>query len=171
MKNKLTSFCLKSFFFILASLHAGKSLSETLIPLTTWISSRSNLSTEDTAYLGARCGVIYNINKSFWGGLEAGKNGAEKMAAKSIIYFSISTRYWLITTKSLCNKNLNDLYARQTTFVNGLYKSYYQTLRDNQPIPFSLSNELLAGDLGVCDSTNETFLNAYSVFEKEKKIP
>jgi hypothetical protein len=102
--------------------------------------------------------------------LEAGKNGAEKMAAKSIIYFSISTRYWLITTQALWNRNLNDLYARQTTFVNGLYKSYYQTLRDNQPIPFSLSNELLAGDLGVCDSTNETFLNAYSVFEKEKKI-
>lgn len=145
----------------------GTSYSEPLLPLTTWISTRKNMSIDDTAYLGARCGVLYNINQKILADFIE-ESALTKMQVKSMVYFSVSAHSSVLSWKNSNTKLTSDLRQKQMAFVNRLYESYYLALKNNHPIPFSLSTELLATDLGVCDSTNETFSNVYKILGEKK---
>lgn len=148
---------------------AGSIHSEPLLPLTTWISSHKNLSVDDTAYLGARCGVLYNINQKILADFIE-DSALTKMQVKSMVYFSVSTHSSVLSWKNSNTNLTSDLREKHMSFVNRLYESYYSALKNNQPIPFSLSTELLATDLGVCDSTNETFSDVYKILGKKKGL-
>ena len=135
-----------------------------LLPLSNWIASRNNLSVEDTAYLGMRCGVAYSINQNALEQFSLGSN-TDALKEKIKVYFWISAQYSSILAKKFNAKEKDQFMKKQTSFANELYDQYYDALKKNQPIPYSLSNELLATDIGVCNSTNEKIFDAYGLMK------
>ena len=52
--------------------------------------------------------------------------------------------------------------------AKNIYDAYYTAMKSNEPIPHSLSSELLATDIGVCNDLDKNIFEAYKQMNKVK---
>lgn len=132
-----------------------------MMPLTTWIQGKefSTLSVNDTVMLTFRCSVAYDVNKEIleeFTGLRADglRNRIEK-------YRWVNSHFTALLMKDK-KKIYRDNYIKTLTKqYQDVYESYFEAMKNSQPIPHSLSTLILASDIGVCNSFDKNLFDAY----------
>ena len=66
------------------------------------------------------------------------------------------------------NSEKNKYMDSQTAEVKFINDAYFDAMKKNMPIPHSLNNELLAGDVGFCNSMDEKIIQTYNLIQKNK---
>ena len=158
--------------FASIELLTSASIANTLLPLTSWIATRKNLTFEESAYLGKRCFVAFSINKNILETFVVDFDST-KLNERVNVNLWVYSRFSATNKAKLSKKELDKSLKNEINLTNELFESYYEALKHNQPIPYSLYNELLATDIGVCNSNYEEFLRAYKLmneFENKKKM-
>lgn len=151
---------LRLFLMLAAISYQNLSNAAYFLPLTTWIKDKqfSTLSVDDTVTLTLRCSVAYEVNRSI---LESFTNlKAEGLRNRVDTYRKVSAGFSAILVKEKKQAD-RDIFMKSMLRTNEeIYDFYMTSMRNNQPIPFSLNTEILATDIGVCNSLDEKIFDA-----------
>lgn len=159
----------KFLILILISLaYVGTSYASSLLPLNTWAQAKqfNTLSVADTLILTLRCSIAYDINKEIIE--EYTDLKAEGLKNKVIAYRSVYASSVAILMRGKNNSEKNKYMESQTAEVKFINDAYFDAMKKNMPIPHSLNNELLAGDVGFCNSMDEKIIQTYNLIQKNK---
>ena len=131
------------------------------MPLTTWMQGKefTTLSVADTVSLTLRCSVAYDINRAIFEEFTSAK--ADGLTERVEKYRWVGTRFSALLMKGK-NKVEMDNYAKSYLRQNQeIYSAYFDAIKSSQPIPHSMSNALLAGDIGACNDFDKIIFDAY----------
>ena len=148
--------------------YVGTSYASSLLPLNTWAQAKqfNTLSVADTLILTLRCSIAYDINKEIIE--EYTDLKAEGLKNKVIAYRSVYASSVAILMRGKNNSEKNKYMESQTAEVKFINDAYFDAMKKNMPIPHSLNNELLAGDVGFCNSMDEKIIQTYNLIQKNK---
>jgi hypothetical protein len=165
VKNKMIKIKHVAFFFLGMYFQINCS-ALTLMPLSSWKKDKefSTLSVADTVYVTQRCSIAYDINRAFFEDFSNLKPQGlrEKVDTYRWVYSRFATL--LVMDKS---KSIKDNFMKsQIEESKEIYSAYFLAIKNNEPIPHSLSNELIAMDIGFCNSFDNVVFDAYKQMKK-----
>lgn len=154
--------------FLISLSHVSTTYASSLLPLNAWAQAKqfNTLSVADTLFLTLRCSIAYNINKEIIE--EYTDLKAEGLKNKIIAYRSVYASSVAILMRGKNNSEKNKYMDSQTAEVKFINDAYFDAMKKNMPIPHSLNNELLAGDVGFCNSMDEKIIQTYNLIQKNK---
>jgi len=162
MNLKLFSLFLVSLFFQTCS------FASTLLPLNLWAKDKtfSTLSIQDTVSVTLRCSIAYDINRSV---LEEFSNlKADGLRKRIDTYRWVNSRFAVLLVKDK-SKLIQDKFMQSILAeTRDIYDAYLLAMKNNEPVPHSLSTELLATDVGFCNSFDNVVFDAYSQMKNVK---
>jgi hypothetical protein len=153
---------------LISAVNVNTSYAATLLPLNTWAQSKqfNTLSIADTLFLTLRCSIAYNINKEIIE--EYTDLKADGLRNKIIAYRSVYASSVAILMRGKNINEKNKYMDSQNVEVKFINDAYFDAMKKNMPIPHSLNNELLAGDVGFCNNMDEKIIQTYNLIEKNK---
>ena len=160
---------IKVFALFLASIFfQSSSHAVTLLPLNLWAKDKSfsTLSVQDTVTVTLRCSIAYDINRLV---LEEFSNlKADGLRKKIYTYRWVNSRFAVLLVKDK-NKLIQDNFMQSMrTERSDIYEAYFLAMKNNEPVPHSLSTELLATDVGFCNSFDKVVFDAYAQMKNAK---
>ncbi len=153
---------------LISLVYVSTSYASSLMPLNTWAQAKqfNTLSVADTLILTLRCSIAYNINKEIIE--EYTDLKAEGLKNKIIAYRSVYASSVAILMRGKNNSEKNKYMDTQTAEVKFINDAYFDAMKKNMPIPHSLNNELLAGDISFCNSMDEKIIQTYNLIQKNR---
>jgi hypothetical protein len=155
-------------FFLVAHLFLSLNVcvATTLMPLTTWMQGKefSTLSVYDTVTVTLRCSAAYDVNRVI---LEEFSNyKADGLRERVEKHRRVSSAFSALLMKDKKKTDLDNYQKSYLKQANAIYDAYFDAIKNSQPIPHSISNALLAGDIGVCNELDQTVFDAYTKMYK-----
>jgi hypothetical protein len=153
-------------FSLLVYLCIFSSTASSLVPLNQWASTKqfTTLSIPDTVYLSLRCSIAFNINKEI---IEEYSNlKADGLRDKVNAHRSVYATGSIIMMKDK-SKTVKDDYMKSLPMeVKNINDAYFSALKKNMPVPHSMMNELLAGDIGFCNAIDRQIMELHKLMQK-----
>ena len=133
----------------------------TLMPLPTWMQGKefTTLSVNDTVILTLRCSAAYDINRVIFEEFTSAK--AAGLSERVEKYRNVSVKFSALLMKGKSKVEMDNYKKSYIHQSQEIYSAYFDAIKNSQPIPHSISNALLAGDIGACNDFDQIVFDAY----------
>ena len=93
---------------------------------------------------------------------------ADGLRKKIYTYRWVNSRFAVLLVKDK-NKLIQDNFMQSMLAESrDIYEAYFLAMKNNEPVPHSLSTELLATDVGFCNSFDKVVFDAYAQMKNAK---
>jgi hypothetical protein len=148
---------MKKYLLLCTMLVFSNSANSFLLPLSNMVFDRNNLSKEDVFTLSQRCYVVNEISYEMMKNFSRVGEDISKIEHKRDVFSKVYTQmYALLALRGSKNKTAEEVAIEYGKATDSVFVEYFHSMKDNKPIPYSLSSALLATDIGTCNElTNE----------------